>query len=359
MKNRPQIPLLYIAALTLLLVTSCKKPNEKKSDPIPEVSKKVYILNEGSFLNSNASVSIFDLTENKMYNDMFNDANGRVLGDVLQSMTIVNGNAYCVLNNSDKIEIMGTYPLTSTGVINGLSQPRYMNVVSDTKAYVSEYISYGNPTGRISIVDLTTNTITGAITVGANPENILYFNGKAYVCISGENKIEVINTATDAIETSIVVAKGPNSIVKDASNKLWVLCGGEIAYDGSWNVDEANSIPGALVRIDPISNTVETTYTFSDNVGSPSRLQTNGIRDRVYYTYANAVYSMLLNETALPTTPLINRNFYGLGIDPVTNTIYTGTYGFSSNQKMIRYSPYGVALDSFTVGIGPNGFVFN
>ena len=38
--------------------------------------------------------------------------------------------------------------------------------------------------------------------------------------------------------------------------------------------------------------------------------------------------------------------------------VYTGTYGFSEREELIRYNTAGVAIDSFTVGVGPNGFVF-
>jgi YVTN family beta-propeller protein len=264
----------------------------------------------------------------------------------LQSMTIVNNKAYFVVNNSNKIEITDTYPLTSLGVITGLSMPRYMQVINSGKAYVSEYINFSGAKGRLSIIDLTTNTITGSITVGVQPENMLMHNGKVYVCNSGDSTVSIVNTNNNTVESSIKVGSGPLCITKDANGKLWVLCNGQF------------SVPGVMARINPATNTVEATYTLPATSYDIFRLSINGTKDVLYYTYENALYSMGINATALPTTPFINRDFYGIGVDSISNTIYTGTDGFTSNQKVIRYTSTAVPLDSFTVGLGPSGFVF-
>jgi YVTN family beta-propeller protein len=357
MKNRKTNLLLYGMVLSILFLASCKKPKKEIPNPVQTSTtvtpKRVFILNEGNFGSGNASVSMYDLTANKLYNDLFSTTNGRPIGDVLQSMTLVNNKAYFVLNNSNKIEITDPSPLTSFGTINGFSLPRYMVAVNSSKAYVSEYIDYSGANGRLSIIDLTTNTIKGSITVGVSPEHMLLLNDKVYVCNSSDTSVSVVNTATDMVVSKIKVPVGSESIVKDANGKLWVLCGGQINYSNS-----ANSIAGALVRIDPVTNTVEATYTFSDNNGSPAHLEINGTKNVLYYFYKNAVYSQSISATSLPTAPFINRDFYGLGVDSISNTVYTGTYGFTSNQQVIRYSSTAVPLDSFTVGIGPNGFVF-
>jgi YVTN family beta-propeller protein len=361
MKNKKTNLLLCGMVISILFLASCKKPKKEIPDPgqtTTVVPKRVFILNEGNFGSGNASVSMYDLTANKLYNDLFAAANSRPIGDVLQSMLLANNKAYFVLNNSNKIEITNSYPLTSVGVINGLSMPRYIVAASSSKAYVSEYINLSGGNGRISILDFGTNTITGSIPVGIYPENMLLLNGKVYVCNSGDTLISVINTSTNLVESKIKVSDGPNSIVKDANGKLWVLCGGITVYANTSPYGIISQSAGALVRIDPTTNAVEATYTFSNVSGSPSDLKINGAKNMLYYFYNNAVYSQSISATALPTTPFINRDFYGLGVDSISNIVYTGTYGFSSNQQVIRYSSTAVPLDSFTVGVGPNGFVF-
>jgi hypothetical protein len=160
------------------------------------------------------------------------------------------------------------------------------------------------------------------------------------------------------VDATIQVTQGPNSLKLDANGKLWVLCEGDIAYDANYDVDAANSKAGALIKINPDNNTVEQTLTFASTTGSPSRLNINGAKSKLYYTYDSKVYSFDISSGALNTTPVISRKFYGISIDPIEDKIYAGTYGFSSSQKMIRYTTAGVPIDSFTVGIGPNSFVF-
>ncbi|HVD99192.1 MAG TPA: DUF5074 domain-containing protein [Cytophagaceae bacterium] len=356
MKKLRSTHVLLVLLVAMLSLQACKKP-KKDTDTTPVVDdqtlkSKVYILNEGNFNSGNASVSLYDRTFNKVYNDLFSSANNRPIGDVLQSMCLVNDKAYFVVNNSNKIEITNTFPLLSTGTISNLALPRYMVAVNSNKAYVTEYVSYaGN--GRISIIDLTNNNVTSTIPLGYLPEAMILVDGKMYVTISGEDKVTVINTTTDLVESSITVTSSPSNIVKDANGKLWVLCAGYTDY-----VTPSNSTPGALVKINPANGTVENTLAFSDVNGSPFRLAINGSGNTLYYGYENAVYQQSITATSLSSTPLINRNFYGLGVDPVSGNVYVGSYGFSSNQYMIRYNSNGNLIDSTQVGVGPNGFVF-
>jgi YVTN family beta-propeller protein len=351
MNNRKKNLLLYSMVIFTIFLASCKKPKKEIPDPGTSVTpkdKRVYIINEGSLTSGSASVSFYNVTANKLSNDLFATTNGRTIGDVLQSATIINNKAYFVVNGSNKIEITDTYPLTSLGVITGFAYPRYMLPINSSKAYVTESIDYNPGTkGRISIVDLTTNTITGSIMLGVQPENMLMHNGKVYVCNSGDSTISIINPNNNTVESTINMDKGPTYILKDANGKIWILCNGSYY------------LPLSLVKINPSTNTVEATYSAPTAPTTFTyRLSMNGSKDILYFPYNGALYAMSINATAFPTTSFINRDFYGVGVDSISNTIYASTYGFSSNQKVIRYSSTAVPLDSFTVGIGPGTFVF-
>lgn len=358
MKKLKLKTIIYGTLILTVALNSCKKPKQNDGSTTTSISQKVYVLNEGNFGSGNASVSIYDASNNNVYNDLFNTANSRPIGDVLQSMTLVNSKAYFVVNNSNKIEITNTYPLTSVGVIHGFSMPRYMVAPTNNKAYVSEYINFSGANGRLSIIDLTTNTITGTVAVGIQPENMLLFNGRVYVCNSGDTLISIINTTTDLVESKIKVSDAPNSIAIDANGKLWVLCSGITKYNNVSPYNILSQSAGALVRIDPLSNLVEATYTFPDASGLPAKLTTNGAKNKLYYSYLGGIYSQSISATSLPTIPIITRDFYGMGVDPHTEHVYIGTNGFTSNQKMIRYQSSGTPIDSIEVGVGPNGFVF-
>jgi hypothetical protein len=113
------------------------------------------------------------------------------------------------------------------------------------------------------------------------------------------------------------------------------------------------------VRINPANNTVETTFNFPSLSSSPQDLVINGAKNTLYYTFDGKVYRMNVADAALPTSSLINRNFYGIGVDPQDNVIYAAdARDFVSDGKVIRYNTNGTAIDSFGVNIAPNGFHF-
>ena len=68
---------------------------------------------------------------------------------------------------------------------------------------------------------------------------------------------------------------------------------------------------------------------------------------------------MPTTATELPPQPLIDQSFYGLGVDPVSGEILTGEApDFSSEGTFYRYAPTGDLIESYSVGIAPNGFAF-
>ena len=85
----------------------------------------------------------------------------------------------------------------------------------------------------------------------------------------------------------------------------------------------------------------------------------NGAGNKVYYQYGGKVYQQDISATSLTATPFINRNFYGIGVDPADNLIYgADAGGFAAGGKVVRFNSNGAAVDSFTVNIGPSEFVF-
>ena len=357
MKSHKFTKVIYLLVLSVLFLQACKKPDDKKDTPetpSTELNSRAYVLNQGSYGNGNASVSIYDAINNKMYNNQFSSANNNLpLGDILQSMCLVNDKAYFVINNSNKIEVTKSYPLTSQGTVQGLTQPRYMVALNNEKAYISEW----SGTGRVSILNLSTNVVSSSIAVGENPEAMIIKNSKLYVCNAGDTTVAVINTTSNTIEKLIKVPGAPTTIVADNNGYLWVYCFGDV-YDSGFNPVPSKSTDAALVKIDASSNTVVSTLWFGASTYSGG-LCTNKAMNELYFYFGTDIYKMSPTATSLPSTPLFSKNIYALGVDPANNNIYVGTNGFTSNQKMIRYTNAGVAIDSMEVGIGPCGFVFN
>ncbi|TGE21872.1 hypothetical protein E5K00_16545 [Hymenobacter aquaticus] len=353
-----RVALLGFSALALL---SCD-PEETQPEPV-QLTNNVFIVNEGNFNTPNGAVSIFNTASKKVTDvDAFKTANARPLGDNVQSMAVVDTVGYVVVTQSNKIEVVRLPELKSAKravkTISGLKKPRYFAALSNQKAYVTEWVDYG-VNGRLSVIDLTTNTVTKSIALrGEAPEQLVIAGGKVFVANSGSNTVSVINTATDTEETLLTVGDAPNSLTVDQNGRVWVLCGGFAGYTPNYEIDPATSTKGTLYSFLPASPTTVQRLEFASTVGFPGHLQIDGSKSQLYFIYSKGVYRMSINDKALPTTPLIRRSFYGLGIDPKDNTVYGSVAPYTTAGRFIRFQSTGAAIDSFTVGMFPNGFIF-
>ncbi|WP_439881290.1 YncE family protein [Pontibacter sp. MBLB2868] len=341
-----------------LALTSCDEATDAPAGTYTEDG--VFVINEGNFGTPNGSVSFYKTTTQEVHTDVFSKENeGRPLGDVVQDMMIHDNRAYVVANNSNKIEVVNASTFKSGGVIEGLSAPRYVAAVND-KAYVTEWLpanadySYNN--GRVSVIDLKTNTVLKTITVGVQPEHLLISGGKVYVTNSGGNTISVINTTTDAVEKTIPVTFGPNSLVLDTNNMLWVLSSG----NKDWALPESAYTAGALSKINISTGTVVNTFTFPNTTAMADRLVINKTSGMLYYNYDGQVYQQSTTANSLSHSMFINKSFYGLSVDPATGNLYGGdANGFKGDGTVYIFTPAGVQAGTFKAGIAPSGFVFN
>lgn len=340
-------------ALAITILSSCKKDNINDISIPGNYEDGYFITNEGNFGTGNGSISFVD-EYGTVENDVFASINSFALGDVVQSMSIINDHAYILVNNSSSIEVASVDSMISVAKIN-VSQPRYMAQVSDSKAYVTDWGING-----VQVIDLATNTVSSTISCGAGPEGIAVGGAFAYVCNVGgwglDNTITVINTDNDVVETTLTVGDKPNSVVIDVNGAVWVLTGGYTEYDADWNV--VSETAGNLVKI--VDNTIEATYAFA--VGNhPEDLVINDAGTKLYYSdgsWSKAVYAFNVNDTELPTTALINRSFYGLGFD--NGYIYgTDAVDFTQSGWSYKYTTEGTIIDSIQVGIIPGGYCFN
>ena len=343
---------LALLAMMITVFTSCEK--DDGGIDIPENYENGYfVTNEGNFGTGNGSVS-FVSHLGGVTNDVFESVNNFALGDVVQSMNIINDNAYVLVNGSAKIEVVSVNSMHALASID-ISSPRYMAQVNYEKAYVTDWGING-----VQVIDLLANTISSTISCGLGPEGITVANGFAYVCNVGgwglDNTVTVINTSTDAVETTLVVGDKPNSVVVDINGAVWVLTGGYTDWNADWTEILSESA-GTLVKI--VDNTIEATYTFA--VGNhPEDLVINDSGTTLYYSdgsWSKAVYSMGIEDSELPNTPLINKSFYALGYN--NEYIYgTDAVDFSQSGWTFRHTLDGSVVDSVQVGIGPGGYCF-
>lgn len=352
---------LVVATFAVLVsLSACKKDEPQPQTPTPTPSafeSGVFITNEGPYGNGTGTISYFNKTNSTVSNDIFESKNSYPLGNIVQSMSIYNSKGYIVVNNAGKVEIVDANTFASAGVISGLNSPRYFLGVNSTTGYVSEWGADGM-TGAVKVINLSSNTVTSTIATGKGAENMLKVGDKVYVACSGgfgnDSVVTVIDALTNAVTGTINVGANPKSLQVDVNGKLWILCAGQ--WDVNYTMLEKT---GSLVRINPATDAVELTLPLLSQYSQPFNLVINAAKTSLYYTFASEVYTQSVNASTLNTTPVISRNFYALGIDPATDYIYGGDAGnFSANGNVLRYSVSGTVIDSFAVGIAPNGFCF-
>jgi len=337
----------FFVVVAAALLVSCKK------DPVtPPVTRMplyfspgqgAFVLSEGNFTYGNSKVTYFNFAGAAVTPDVFRNANDRPLGDVCQSMTVIGDKGYLVINNSGKVEVVSMGNFKSTATITGFNSPRYMLAVSASKAYVTDL--YAN---AISIVNLSSNTISGSIPCSGWTEQLVQSGTNVYVTNHTKGKVYVINSITDQLSDSITVTKGANSLVFDSAGKLWVMCSGE----------STSSTNGALYRINPADNSIESTMAFGASE-SPWRLT---IHNDVLYYLNGGVYKMGTGDATLPTAAFINipgTNFYSLGIHPATGKLFVGNaVDYVQSGIVYVYNPSGALETSFSAGVIPGEFCF-
>lgn len=334
---------------------------DEGQDTIVKQGRGVFICNEGNFMYGNASLSFYDSETNIVRNQVFFNANNFPLGDVCQSMSIWKGKGFVVINNSGKIVVVNVANNKYLGKISGLTSPRYIEFISDTKAYVTDLYS-----PSIAVFNPQTYEVTGYVQIGKGTEQMVRYGNYLYACSwSFNNKVYKIDINTDKTVDSLTVTKQPNSMVIDKNNKIWVLSDG--GYDNSPYGQEK----GALTRIDAQTFAIEQVLEFPEIKASPTKLSINGARDTIYYINgswnasgfsSSGIYRMGVGQQALPDVPFVSENgrlFYALGIDPLTSEVYlSDTIDYVQKGWILRFSAQGELKDKIKVDIAPGAFCF-
>jgi YVTN family beta-propeller protein len=344
----------------LIAVQAC----DNDPDPlIPVGADGYFVVNEGTYTASNTSISFYDRATNVMTNDVFAAKNGRPLGDQAQSVTVFEGKAYIVVQNSAKIEVINADDFSSIKTItDDIKSPRYFLGIDADKGYLSDW-GEDNATGTVKVINLNDFTVTKTISTGKGANKMIRKGDNVYVANSGgyeqANTISVISTSTDAVVETITVGDNPNSLQFDKDGNLWVASGGFLIYNDDLTIDEVNSTKSSLSKVGTDhKEALRLTFSKVTYYGA-AQLEINMQGDKLFYTFDRAVYSISPSATSLPAAPFIDKAFYGLAVDPFNDDIIgTEALNYSSPGKIYIYNSAGTLQTSVGVGIAPNGIGF-
>jgi YVTN family beta-propeller protein len=351
------------ALLILTLIYGCKKEDDPVYIPAGPYANGVFIANEGTYGQDNASVSFYDFTGDSVRNSIFTTVNKHPLGQLLQSMYTISGSVYMMLNISDTVVIANADDFKQTGTITGLNSPRYMTSFNN-KGYITQWGEWGE-TGLVNVVDLNTNVIIRTIEVGMGPEQAIVANGNILVCNGGaydvDSTISVINPASDRVVQTIEVGHNPKEMVVDKNNDIWVICYGYIKYDLLFNI--ILETPSKLVKISGQSFQKTGEYIISATQ-HPQHIDISKDKSTVYYGggygYAG-IYAMDISASSAPSTPLVDggKFFYGFNVNPSNGEIFAlDATDFTTAGILLRYTSSGILLKQYPTGIAPNGALF-
>ena len=339
-------------ALTFVMA-SC---DPEEVTPKGEYASGVFVANQGQFPNGAGSVTFFDRDSLLAKQRIFEAVNGRQLGSVVQSITIHEGRAYIIVNNANRIEVADAETFEQIAVINDVVSPRYFVGIDETKGYLSGWGAQGIA-GYVKVIDLVSYTVTKEISTGSGTEKMLKLGSSVYAVNSGgfgtDSTAIIIDTETDEITKTIDLGtKNPKSLQLDGSDNLWIL---SVGYS-DWSIP-SNSINGKMVKINTITNEVETSFDLGGT--DATHLVINKTGDRLFFNFLGSVYSQSTSNDTFDNNVVISKYFYGLGYDRTTSYLYGADAGdFTSDGQIFRYEENGTVVDSFATGVVPGGFTF-
>jgi hypothetical protein len=344
----------------LLSIAACE--NEPPPEqPTADFAHGVYLCAEGVFSQTSGTITHYNPSNQEVRAGacLFRSINGRDLGNVVQSLSFHGDKVYIIVNNSNKIEVANANTWVEEAQILGLAQPRYALPISSRTMYVSQWGNDGL-TGEIKVIQTPENQVISTLSVPAGAEQFLLHQNTVWVAHTGgyghDNRLTIIDTSTHSVlHTISLPADVPNSLQKDAQNRIWVACSGKTIYSTYPNIDTSLSSPAALLCIDPNTRLIHTFFTLEYG-GNARNLQINSQTQQLFYLYKDGVYAFDIAQGL--TTRILDGNFYGLGFDAARNELYAAKNNGISPAEVFRINTSGAAIDTITSGAFTNAAVF-
>lgn len=340
-----------LAVSISFFMVSCSSDDENAATSQGVFDNGIFITNEGNSALSTASISF--ISENgTVEQDIFRavNPNAEELGTYLQDMFFDDTRAFIISGSANKITVVDRYTFQYIATIaTNISNPRY-GVVENGKAFIVNQADWSTGADDYLTVVNLSNYTTSTIALGVSSDHITKANGKVYVSngyYGSGNSVSVINPATNTIETVIDLGAGNSpSSLQEKNGVIYVLAGNEI------------------FKINTADNQVTGSIAIPTAIDFPSNLR---IADsKIYFTgNSTSVYATELNASTVSSTAILSYTstsaygpMYGFAVN--NDKIYISDGGdFASDSNAYVYSTSGSLLNTYTVGVGPNGFYFN
>lgn len=194
----------------------------------------IYLVNQGNQGSNKARLDFLNFHNGFYIRDVFTEYNPEVvkgLGDTGNDVQVYKGKVFVAVNGSHKVEIMDAYSMKRLAQVD---VPNCRFIAFDgNHAYVTSYVAKDKEAlktqkGALYCIDLDTYKVTGQVTVGYQPEQLVIMDGKAYVANSGgyvagyDDTVSVVDLKSMKVEYDIKVAVNLQLMLVDAEGTIWV-----------------------------------------------------------------------------------------------------------------------------------------
>jgi hypothetical protein len=318
---------------TLIGCSKDETPNAKTFSP---EESGFLLVNEGQFGKSNGSLSFIDENGSYILNDVYDTQNGTPLnGDIFQSIQFNKGKAYLVINNSNKIIVVDSTTFEFIEEITGISSPRE-KVFHGTKSFISRLF-----TNSISVFE--SNVFSESVEVGGDAEKMVISDNKLFIPVkipfaasSTTKGLQVINLSDLTDITLIQTINGAESLAKDASGNLWLLCSGGFQYD-----TDNPKTAGRIYKINPTTLEKTDSITFDDVNFAPTDLKNAVGSSNIYFREGSKVFQLNTSSTISYEEVIASDAIspYGFLVDEKKNLVFvTDAIDYSSQGDIWVYN---------------------
>ncbi|MCD8387718.1 MAG: hypothetical protein LUD17_12645 [Bacteroidales bacterium] len=346
-----------LIALSAAAVTACSDDDDDYTPVDPEQPTEsvagFYVLNQGNMgYQIEGDLSYGDYSTGAATQDLFQNANGRSLGNTPQTAIVYGNHMYIGVYESNTIEIVNpkTYAVEKQiSLANESGQnPRSM-VATEGKVYISMYNGY------VCRLDTASLSIDATVKVGPNPEIMAISNRYLYVPNSDGMNWEVgygttaskIDLNNFQVVKTFEVGLNPSRFISNANGDLFVLCMGNYG-DVAATVYKVRS-DDSLVEVTEATNVaMDGNYLYMCNAPY-------GIDKVVYYRYDTTSDTLVGWEPSKDVDSIA-----GMAVDATDGYVLISSYsldgGYASYSLpgyVNQYDLEGNFIRTYSAGVGP------
>lgn len=355
---------LLFVGIVALFVASCSN-----SEPIIDegddsmFTNYLFILNEGSMNNNDATLALYDLDEDVIYNDFFGLINGKGLGDTANDMIQYGSKVYVSLTHSSVVHVVDSKSGKLLKQIdmkdNGVAKDPNKLAAHEGKVYVTSYDD------TVTRIDTTSLERDGSIEVGRDPEGICVSGNKLYVANSGgleyltgnfDSTVSVIDIASFTEIDKIEVGKNPYQVQADSKGNIIVST--RDIYDSEFQLTDQASlkrISSQTGEVKTIDGIIPNKFVVVDNI---AYIVINDWSQTVVATYDSG-NDKVIKENIIPTDFEMSTP-YEISVDKKSGDIFLTETDYVTPGNVHCFNNNGEHKYSIeAVGINPTVVIRN